>query len=48
MKIEQKLEELAVLTRTDDPYGPEDPDEGSESHLTRKLRRAWDMITGKY
>jgi hypothetical protein len=25
-----------------------DPDEGSESHLTRKLRRAWDMITGKY
>ncbi|MER5598811.1 sigma-70 family RNA polymerase sigma factor [Streptomyces sp. NPDC002265] len=25
----QKLEELAVLTRTDDPHGPEDPDEGS-------------------
>ena len=25
-----------------------DPDEGSESHLTRKLRRAWDMITGRY
>jgi len=25
-----------------------DPDEGSESDLTRKLRRAWDMITGKY
>jgi hypothetical protein len=25
-----------------------DPDEGSEGHLTRKLRRAWDMITGKY
>ncbi|MFD7876959.1 RNA polymerase sigma factor [Streptomyces sp. NPDC059766] len=24
-----KSEELAVLTRTDDPYGPEDPDEGS-------------------
>ncbi|MGW2822384.1 RNA polymerase sigma factor [Streptomyces sp. NPDC001443] len=25
----QKLKELAVLARTDDPYGPEDPDEGS-------------------
>jgi hypothetical protein len=25
-----------------------DPDEGSEGDLTRKLRRAWDMITGKY
>jgi hypothetical protein len=25
-----------------------DPDEGSESELTRKLRRAWDMITGRY
>jgi hypothetical protein len=25
-----------------------DPDEGSESDLTRKLRRAWDMITGRY
>jgi hypothetical protein len=25
-----------------------DPDEGSEGHLTRKLRRAWDMITGSY
>jgi hypothetical protein len=25
-----------------------DPDEGSEGNLTRKLRRAWEMITGKY
>jgi sporulation protein YlmC with PRC-barrel domain len=25
-----------------------DPDEGSESDLTRKLRRAWDMISGRY
>jgi hypothetical protein len=25
-----------------------DPDAGSESDLTRKLRRAWDMITGRY
>jgi hypothetical protein len=25
-----------------------DPDEGSERDITRKLRRAWDMITGKY
>jgi hypothetical protein len=25
-----------------------DPDDTSESELTRKLRRAWDMITGKY
>ena len=25
-----------------------DPDEGSEGDLTRKLRRAWDMITGRY
>src|SRR3954452_6371585 len=25
-----------------------DPDEGSEGDLSRKLRRAWDMITGKY
>jgi hypothetical protein len=25
-----------------------DPDEGSESDLTRKLRRAWDMLTGRY
>jgi PRC-barrel domain protein len=25
-----------------------DPDEGHESGLTRKLRRAWDMISGNY
>lgn len=25
-----------------------DPDEGAESDLTRKLRRAWDMLSGRY
>ncbi len=25
-----------------------DPDEGHEGRLTRKLRRAWDMISGNY
>ena len=25
-----------------------DPDEGSESAITRKLRRAWDKISGNY
>jgi PRC-barrel domain protein len=25
-----------------------DPDEGAESNLSRKLRRAWDLISGRY
>jgi hypothetical protein len=25
-----------------------DPDESAESDLTRKLRRAWDMLSGRY
>ena len=25
-----------------------DPDEGSEGEITRKLRRAWDLVSGNY